>query len=98
MELDVTDEQYAILEDRLAHMMEHRRHYIYNYPGLAAAAFDIKIKVWHTYYCSEFVHKMLTEMGIEVGHLPKVPKPIYLKNVTHRPVYTGLLSEYRYTE
>ena len=64
MELEVTPEQHKAVACDLANMYTHRTEYHYNYKGLFLAMFGkVRHKI-HTFYCSEFLQKLLERHGI----------------------------------
>ena len=93
--MDVTDEQYEIVEKNIQKMQEEREKYKFNIIGLIAVVFNIKIRLRHSFYCAEFV-KYLMERAKINNELPKIVKPEDFKKIPGlEQLYIGLLREYK---
>lgn len=93
--LNVTDEQYDIIEKSIEKFKKEKDEYKFNIIGLFAVAFNIKIRLKNAYYCAEFV-KFLMERADIKNELPEIIKPEDFKQVQGlKPLYSGLLREYR---
>ena len=96
-ELDVTEEQYEIIEENIEKFKNEKDELKFNVIGLFAVAFNKKIKFENSYYCAEFV-KFLMESAKIKNELPEVIKPEDFKQVEGlKPLYSGLLREYKVT-
>ena len=92
----VEESQYAAIEELLARMLLEKERYKFNVRGLMTAAFDKYKKRENYYYCSEFVRRVLEEAGVDVSAVPEAVHPEYLTALSdEKPIYTGLLREYR---
>ncbi|MBP5242179.1 MAG: hypothetical protein J6Z36_00630 [Clostridia bacterium] len=96
LSLDVTDEQYLSIKNRLEEMYSNRKNYHYNYGGLFSAYFKKVRRKKNHYYCSEFVNELLEQSGvIPAGHLGEIVQPVdFLKLAKAQVVYRGLLRNY----
>ena len=94
-ELNVTYEQYNKIQEIIEYVKLHKDEYKFNILGLFLAGFNRKRKQEKTYYCAEFVKKVLEKADVDVSNLPEVIKPenfINLKDA--KLIYKGLLKEY----
>lgn len=92
--LEVTDYQYKKLKKILEMMSKSKRKYKFNILGLVLAKFRYKRTKVDTYYCAEFVKKIMDESEIE-NNLPEVVKPEdfkYIDNINLH--YSGMLKDY----
>jgi len=96
LSLDVTREQYRKMRARVAHIEANQIKYKYNFLGLLGTKFNFKLNRKHAYFCSEFVSKMLQEVGLFPEDFPAhLVTPVDLvKHVNLKVEYQGLLSEY----
>lgn len=93
--MNVTDEQYEIIEKSIQKMQEEREKYRFNIIGLIAVVFHIRIRLRNSFYCAEFV-KYLMERAKISNELPEIVKPEDFKNIRGlEQLYIGLLREYR---
>lgn len=100
LSVDITEEQYADLENRLAAMWNQRKKYRYNVAGLCLAYFHIEWKRTNCFYCSEFVGEILIKgrvVGVENLH-SSIIQPIDFLQLPHTQLYCGKLSEYTYKD
>ncbi len=100
LSVDITEEQYADLENRLAAMWNQRKKYRYNVAGLCLAYFHIEWKRTNCFYCSEFVGEILIKgrvVGVENLH-SSIIQPIDFLQLPHTQLYCGKLSEYAYKD
>lgn len=61
---DVTPEQYKRYHELIEHFQNEPKTYGYNVVGLLALAFGISIHRKNHFICSQFVAKILTEIGV----------------------------------
>ncbi|MCL2559728.1 MAG: hypothetical protein FWE07_04510 [Turicibacter sp.] len=96
LSLDATPEQYRKMRDRVAEIEANQIKYKYNFLGLFGAKFDFKIERKHAYFCSQFVAKVLQEVGLLPNDFPShLVQPTDLVNHLNLKVeYQGLLSDY----
>lgn len=95
-ELPVTEEQYSIIEEKINYMKEHKKEYRFNVLGLFLAGFNKRIQAYKTYYCAEFVKKMLEIADIDTSELPEIIKPEHFKNLSNaKLIYKGKLKKYK---
>ena len=94
-ELNVTYEQYNKIQEIIEYVKLHKDEYKFNILGLFLAGFNRKRKQEKTYYCAEFVKKVLEKADVDVSNLPEVIKPENFKNLKDaKLIYKGLLKEY----
>ncbi len=96
LEVEVSEETFAAMEEELSFMYEHRDEYHYNYIGLFIAYFGKVRNKKNTYYCSEFVQSFLRKYGLG---LKKAEKELVCPNdFVNVPgghiIYTGRLRDY----
>jgi len=96
LSLDVTPEQYRKMRERVAEIEANQLKYKYNFIGLFGARFDFEIKRKHAYFCSQFVSKVLQEVGLFPEDFPAhLVKPSDLvEHINLKVEYQGPLSEY----
>jgi len=96
LSMDVTPEQYRKMRQRVAYIEANQLKYKYNFIGLFGAKFDFKIDRKHAYFCSQFVSKVLQEVGLLPEDFPShLIQPCDLvKHINLKVEYQGLLSEY----
>jgi len=96
LSLDVAPEQYRKMRDRVAEIEANQLKYKYNFIGLFGARFDFEIKRKHAYFCSQFVSKVLQEVGLFPEDFPAhLVKPSDLvEHINLKVEYQGPLSEY----
>ena len=94
-ELNVTYEQYNKIQEIIEYVKLHKDEYKFNILGLFLAGFNRKRKQEKTYYCAEFVKKVLEKADVDVSNLPEVIKPENFKNLKDsKLIYKGLLKDY----
>ena len=98
LDIAVTEEQYQAIQRRISTMLTLKKHYHYNYLGLWLAGLRICYRRKRTFYCSEFVKDILAKQDITgVRQLHSIVQPIHFLSLpTARPVYTGLLRDFRH--
>jgi len=96
LSIDVTPEQYRKMRQRVAEIEANQLKYKYNFIGLFGARFDFEVKRKHAYFCSQFVSKVLQEVGLFPEDFPShLVKPTDLvEHINLQVEYQGLLSEY----
>ena len=93
--LEVTDEQYDAIKNKIYKIQEEKENYQFNVLGLFAAGFHKKIGKEHSFYCSEFVKYVIESAKVQTG-LPDIVKPEDFKNIKGlQEVYSGLLRKYK---
>lgn len=92
--IDVTDEQYAKLQDIIIFFKENRKKYKFNIIGLAMVLFNIKYKPKNSFYCAEFVKYALEKAHVS-NNLPEIIKPLDFLNINNiQIIYEGMLRDY----
>jgi len=97
LSLDVTEEQYEKMRDRVAKIEANQTKYKYNLLGLFGTKFDfMNFNRKHTYFCSQFVSKVLQEVGLFPEDFPThlVTPCDLVEHINLQVEYQGLLSEY----
>lgn len=95
-ELEVTDEQYKEIKNKIEKMMKHKEEYKFNIKGLFLVALNKKIKRPKTFYCAEFVKYVLESSNIDTRNLPEIIKPEDFKKLANvQLIYKGKLKKYR---
>ena len=95
-EILVTDEQYNKISEKIEYIKEHKKEYRFNILGLLGAGFNKKLQFNKTYYCAEFVKKLLEFAEIDTSELPEIIKPEHFKNLSSANlIYKGKLKKYR---
>ena len=93
--IDISEEKYLKIQEKLDSMCSEPKNYHYNYLGLFMAAFHINRKKENCYYCSEFVKDILQKYKIEgAKQLHPIVKPINFLSLPHKLIYCGKLSQY----
>jgi hypothetical protein len=93
---EVTDEQYAALQQAIAAFQSEKESYHYNLLGLATAFFGIDWNRKHHYFCSEFVSCVLrTGTILETAEPNSLTRPQdIIQHLSLHPVYEGILGSY----
>lgn len=95
-ELEVTNEQYEKVCEKIEYVKQHKDEYRFNILGLALAAINKKTYREKTYYCAEFVRAVLEKSEIDTSNLPKVIKPEHFKDLDGvKLIYKGLFKTYK---
>ena len=96
LSIDVTPDQYQKMRQHVAHIEANQIKYKYNFLGLFGAKFDFKIERKHAYFCSQFVSKVLQEVGLFPEDFPShlVHPSDLARHINLKIEYQGLLSEY----
>ena len=96
LSLDVTEEQYEKMRSRVATIEANQTKYKFNLIGLFGTKFNFNLNRKHAYFCSQFVSKVLQEVGLFPEDFPvHLVKPSDLANHVNLTVeYQGSLAEY----
>lgn len=95
--LEITDEQYKNIKNKIKYFETEKHNYTFNTLGLFAVGFHKRIKKEHSFYCAEFVKYILDESKIDTG-LPEMVKPEDFKKIERlQEIYEGLLRKYQIT-
>lgn len=95
-ELEVTNEQYENVCEKIEYVKQYKDEYRFNILGLALAAINKKTYREKTYYCAEFVRAVLEKSGIDTSNLPRVIKPEHFKDLDGVIlIYKGLFKTYK---
>ena len=78
--LEIEEEQYKKIKDKIKEMEQEKETYRFNIWGLFAVSIHKKIKAPRTFYCAEFVKYILEEAGIEL-ELPEIIRPQNFKDI-----------------
>ena len=93
--LEVSDYQYRKVKRLINYMKNSKSKYKFNILGLVAAGFRYKVEKVDSYYCAEFVKRIMDASEIE-NNLPEVVKPEDFKSIDNIHLhYTGLLKDYQ---
>ena len=95
--MQVTDSQYKNIENKIYLMNKCSLPYSFNFIGLCAAGFNVRIKREHSFYCAEFVKYLMDNAKIE-NDLPDVIKPEHFKYMGLNEIYKGKLRDYSVLE
>lgn len=89
--LTVSEDTYQYLFRRLRVMYAHRERYHYNFLGVLACLFHLRLERRHHKFCSEFVAELLWESGAaELGTVPAMTRPMdFCKLEDLRPIHRG---------
>lgn len=96
LSINVREDQYVALRNKINAMLARRESYHYNYLGLGLAAFNIHYHRSRHYYCSEFVRELLLSSDITgCRALAPVVQPIHFLSMpdVHK-VFQGRLRDY----
>ncbi len=94
--LEIPEEKYNAIRDRIDYMVSNKSEFGYNYLGLLFAWFKIVIKSKKRFYCSEFIKDVLVKSEIDGSeNLEDIPQPIHFLNIPNTElIYTGKLKDY----
>ncbi len=96
LKIPVTDEQYDRISREIKYIKQHKNEYKFNVLGLFLAGFNKKLQLNKTYYCAEFVKKMLEVGLLDIHELPEVIKPENFKDLSYaKLIYKGKLKKYK---
>ena len=94
-ELEIEDNQYEKIKDKIKLFSEKKDNYKFNTKGLFAVGFNKRIQRENYFYCAEFVKYVLDEAEIKLD-LPEMIRPEDLKKIGEdKVIYKGLLREYK---
>ncbi len=92
--MQIENNQYEEMKQTIDKIESKKEQYKFNYIGLFAAGFNLRITYKHSFYCAEFVKYVIESAGIKTG-LPEVIKPEYFKEMEGlREIYSGKLRNY----
>jgi hypothetical protein len=95
LEVDVSEESFIRISNRLEEMYQEQNKYHYNYIGLVLARAHIARKKKNCYFCSEFVGELLEDNNINgTDKLPDVVYPMNFFDLPHKQIYQGRLLDY----
>jgi len=96
LSLEVTPEQYNAMRARVEKMEANQLKYKFNFIGLFGTRLNFDLKREHAYFCSQFVSKVLQEVGLFPEDFPPhLVTPSDLANHINLKVeYQGSLAEY----
>jgi len=96
LSVDVTPAQYRTMRQRVSEIEANQVKYKYNFLGLFGARFDFEVKRKHAYFCSQFVSKVLQEVGLFPEDFPAhlVQPSDLVECINLKVEYQGPLSEY----
>ena len=94
--IDVTEEQYASVKEKLKLMYENRYDYKYNLMGLLLYSQNISFQRKYHRFCSEFVSEILKENNIMYSQKsPQKIRPIDLTRIENSSdIYEGTIRNY----
>ena len=93
--VDVTDEQYELICEKLIEMVSNMEKYKYNLLGLFLAGLDIEFSSSNRFYCSEFVKYLLDVSNVDISMIPNIPHPVDFLDVNDsKIIYEGCLNDY----
>ncbi len=92
--IEVEDDQYESVKSLIEDIWNHKEIYRFNFIGLCAVAFHLKIKREKCFYCAEFVKYVLEQSELNLN-LPELIKPNDFASINGvKEVYNGILKEY----
>lgn len=95
-ELEVTDEQYEKVKQKIGYVEKNKESYKFNIAGLFMVAANKRRVKKNTFYCAEFVRYVLKRSKINTKVLPKIIKPQDFSKLEGLSlVYEGKLRDYR---
>ena len=95
-ELEVTDEQYEKVKQKIGYVEKNKEAYKFNIAGLFMVAANKRRVKKNTFYCAEFVRYVLKRSKINTKVLPKIIKPQDFSKLEGLSlVYEGKLRDYR---
>lgn len=94
--LDVSEEQFRKISEKLYDMEQDPQKYKYNFRGMILGYMHLPSERHNRFYCSEFVRYILEYGNIDgVEELPRFIKPMKLLKIEHTKIYTGDLQSYK---
>lgn len=92
--IEVTNRQYKRIEKDIEEMENQKEKYRFNYLGFFGVMLKKKRKKENTYYCAEFVKKLLDDAYIK-NDLPNIIIPSDFQKINNlKCVYKGKLRDY----
>ena len=93
--LEVREEQYEEVKNKIKYIKKVRRQYKFNILGLLAVGLRLKVRKNNAFYCAEFVKYLLEEAKIE-NNLPELVRPENFKAISNIKLeYDGYLRMYK---
>lgn len=94
--LDVTEEMYEKMRERVLAFERKKELYKYNFIGLFAVALNVELKRKHAYFCSQFVATIMNEADVKLFSVsPNLVKPEHFsETASFQTVYEGSLQTY----
>ena len=98
IEVEVDEDNYQAIEERLEYLREYKEKYDYDILGLFLAAFHIYYTRQYHYYCSQFVRDTLIRSHVKGStDLSRICHPMdFLQLPNARVIYAGKLRNYPY--
>ena len=94
--LDVSEEQFRKISEKLYDMEQDPNKYKYNFRGLILGYMHLPSERRNRFYCSEFVRYILEYGNVDgVEELPRFIRPMKLLKIEHTKVYAGNLHTYK---
>lgn len=99
-QLEISENQYDRLQQRIILMESHKHLYRYNFLGLFGVMLNKDFQRENAYFCSQFVATMLQDCGIyQDMKPPSLIRPQDLRSWTElKLIYNGKIQEYPYFE
>lgn len=92
IEKQISDEQYEKLQSNIKEVIKNRDAYTYAYLGLFLADTKLSVLDDHKFFCSQFVAKMLNDIGVSTPKVPEHIHPIDFKDLKDsKIIYEGEL-------
>lgn len=92
--LEVTDEQYAIIEQEIERTNKVKEQYKFNILGLCAVLINKKVKRKNKFYCSEYIKYLLDKAKITT-ETPEITTPSDLQKIPNlNLIYEGKLRDF----
>lgn len=97
--IEISPEQYSILEEIINNFMSEQKKYKYNFIGLFTIKMNNQFKRKYHYFCSQFVSEILHESHIiKLNKSPEFIKPCDLLNINIDKktfIYEGLITDFK---
>ena len=94
--IEINDEQYVQIRNKIYEMYKNRKKYKFNIIGLLAIGFHKSVKKENWFYCAEFVKYVLDNANVNLNLPCKMIRPENFKEVKNKKLeYYGLLKKYK---